>query len=353
MKVLHVMAGGDVGGAERIFLDNILALADDGEVEQAVVTRGVPYRVESLHSKNVPVYVAGFNKWLRFLTSRVLKKAINEFKPDIIQYWMGRAGTFAVTGDHINVAWYGGYYNTKKRFGNCDYHLAMTADIRNHIIDNGGVAPEKVGILHTLANLDETAKPINRAEFDTPDNVPLLLSLGRLHWKKGFDVLLKAMTDIPNCYAWIAGEGPLRAEIEHQIADLGLSERVRLLGWRNDREALLKTCDVCVFPSRYEPFGNVTVEAWAMKKPLVVTAAQGPKAYVRNEENGMLVAIDDVEGLRDSIKTVLSDTAIAKKIVQGGYDDYINIFSLPAFLKGCKGLYANIKAGSSIASIKD
>lgn len=347
MKVMHVMAGADVGGAERIFLDNVLALADEGVVEQAVVTRDEPYRVESLRSRNIPVYTAGFNKWFRFVTAHVLRKAIAEFEPDMIQYWMGRAGTFAVKGSHVNVAWYGGYYNPERRFFNCEYHLAMTADIRNHIIDKG-ISPEKVGILHTLANLNEDAVPVSRAEFDTPDHAPLLLALGRLHWKKGFDVLLNAMTGLPDCYAWIAGEGPLREEIEKQIKELGLSERVRLLGWRNDREELLKTCDICVFPSRYEPFGNVTVEAWAMKKPLVVTASQGPKAYVRHGENGMLVEIDDVDGLRDSIKTVLENPDVAEKIICGGYEDYVNIFSLPAFLKGCKALYERVLDGSSI-----
>jgi len=68
--------------------------------------------------------------------------------------------------------------------------------------------------------------------------------------------------------------------------DLGLESRVRFSGWRDDRAALLAAADICVFPSRYEPFGTVTVDAWAAKRPLIAAAAQGPKAYVTDGTDG-------------------------------------------------------------------
>ncbi len=54
----------------------------------------------------------------------------------------------------------------------------------------------------------EPRPPVDRADYDTPEDAPLLLALGRLHWRKGFDVLLAALETIPGAYLWVAGEGP-------------------------------------------------------------------------------------------------------------------------------------------------
>src|SRR5262249_59953116 len=89
------------------------------------------------------------------------------------------------------------------------------------------------------------------------------LRLPRLHEKKGLDVLLDALVELPQCMAWIAGDGPLEADLKARAARLGVKDRVRFLGWRMDRGALLAAADICVLPSRWEPFGTVMLEAWA------------------------------------------------------------------------------------------
>ncbi len=61
----------------------------------------------------------------------------------------------------------------------------------------------------------------------------------------------------------------------------------QFLGWRNDRGALLAASTFVAFPSRYEPFGTVTVDAWAASRPLVAADAVGPAAYVQDGVNGL------------------------------------------------------------------
>ena len=95
-------------------------------------------------------------------------------------------------------------------------------------------------------------------------------------------LILDAAARLPDLFVWIAGEGPLEAELKAQCTRLGLDQRVRFLGWRNDRGALLAACDVVAFPSRYEPFGTVTVDACAASRPLVAADAVGPAAYVKD-----------------------------------------------------------------------
>jgi glycosyltransferase involved in cell wall biosynthesis len=102
------------------------------------------------------------------------------------------------------------------------------------------------------------------------------------------------------------------------VRDLGIAERVKFLGWRTDRGALLKAADVCVFPSREEPFGNVVVEAWAYGVPLVAAASTGPAWLARNNEDTILVPVDDAEALAQGVRDVLASKDLASELVENG-----------------------------------
>jgi hypothetical protein len=102
---------------------------------------------------------------------------------------------------------------------------------------------------------------------------------------------------------------------------------VRFLGWRNDRKALLEACDVCVLPSRYEPFGTVIIEAWAMTKPLVATAAAGARQYVTDGATGLLCPIDDAAALADCLRRVLDDAPLRRAIAAAGHAAYLENFT--------------------------
>ena len=113
-------------------------------------------------------------------------------------------------------------------------------------------------------------------------------------------------------YLWIAGEGPMRGELERLINELNVGDRVKLLGWRSDRAALFQASDICVFSSRYEPFGTVFVQSWAQKIPLVTTCADGPKQFVRDGEDGLVVPIDDEKEMRKAIERLLDNSDFAE-----------------------------------------
>ncbi len=342
MKVMHVMAGAKTGGAENIFLEDVLALADAG-VEQAVVTRANnDFRLKSLKDRRIPTATASFSSWYGWPTTSTIRDMVRTFRPQIIQYWMGRAGTYAETGGAKTVGWYGGYYDVK-RFKNCEYHIGLTRDLVRHIVSQG-VPLAKTALIHTYAEFKD-ASPLSRAELNTPEGVPLLLALARLHWKKGLDILLRALANVPGPYLWIAGDGPLGSSLEQLAEQLGLSKRVRFLGWRDDRARLLAACDVCVFPSRYEPFGTVMVDAWAARRPLIAAAAQGPKAYVETERNGLLVDIDDIDGLANAIKRVISEQHLRETIVTGGRNTYDSMFTKAAFTRDSLAFYERVIRG--------
>lgn len=347
MRILHVIAGAKEGGAESIMMDAALALAEAG-IEQHVVTREHnESRLQALHEAGVPYTIASFDKLFREPTKNAIRDVAESFKPDVLHYWMGRAGTFAPKRfRERSVGWYGGYYKLD-RFKNCAWHVGMTKDIVRHILEQG--APEnRVSVLNSYANL-QIAPPTARATLDTPEDAPALLTLARLHWKKGIDTLLEALVGLPGVYAWIAGEGPLENDLKAMAKKLGVSDRVRWLGWRNDRANLLAACDVVAFPSRYEPFGNVTIEAWAAKKPLVVADAAGPAATVTNEHDALLVPKDDVSALREALRRVVEDGELAKRLVENGTRTYEAHFTKTAFVRASMALYEKIRRAAQDA----
>ncbi len=344
LKIMHVMAGAPQGGAENIFLESVLALAQ-ARLSQYVVTRpDNTYRLDQLRANNIPLSTASFDRIARWSTHRTLRKAIASFDPDIIQYWMGRAGTFAQNSRAINIGWYGGYYKMA-RFAKCEFHIGLTKDIVAHIHDQGAT-PAQTKLIHTYAEFSPCA-PTPRSSLETPENAPLLLALARLHVKKGLDIALNALTQIPDAYLWIAGDGPLKDELTELAKRLGLTERVRFLGWRDDRGALLAAADICIFPSRYEPFGTVMVDAWAAGAPLVAAAAAGPKAYVKTEENGLLIDIDDADALARAIMRILRDDRLRLKLIEGGRKTYRSQFTKEVFINTSAEFYQSALAQKS------
>jgi len=229
-----------------------------------------------------------------------------------------------------------------KDFTACDDFIGITPDLMRHLKD-GGADPARTSRIHTCSALPTAeAVPVARASLGTPDGVPLVLILARRHWKKGIDTLLKALADVPLAHLWIAGEGEKRATYEALTKSLGLEDRVRFLGWRDDRAGLLAAADICVMPSRYEPFGTVMAEAWSAGVPLIVAAAQGPLAYVRDGENGLMVPIDDAPALADAIKRVIADPDLRARLVAGGHRTYDTAFTKAAYVRGTLSFYRDV-----------
>ncbi|MEM9669386.1 MAG: glycosyltransferase [Pseudomonadota bacterium] len=342
MRVMHVMAGAPEGGAENIMLESVLALGEAG-LDQYVVTRPQnQFRLDCFAEAGIGYATCSFNKAAPFSTRRKLREAIERFKPDIIEYWMGRAGQFAPAKYRSrSIGWYGGYYKLE-RFKNCEWHIGLTKDLLRHIREQG-VEDDRSFIVHTYADFEDTA-PVDRSSFDTPVEAPVALALARLHEKKGLDTLLDAAKQVDGLYVWIAGDGPLEAALKAQSKALGLDDRVRFLGWRNDRGALLAACDMVAFPSRYEPFGTVTVDAWAAGKPLVAADAVGPAAYVEDGVSGLMVPKNDDEALATALRRVIEEDGLAGKLVDGGRAAYEAQFTKVAFQRDSIAVYQTIIA---------
>ena len=222
------------------------------------------------------------------------------------------------------IGWFGGPHDLK-RYRASDFYIGVTKELAQYIAQESQ-CPDRTFLIHTFGTL-EADEPVSRADFETPDDAPVVLLLSRMHQKKGVDTLLEAATGLEGVYFWLAGDGPDLEKYQKMATALDLDDRVRFLGWRTDRSALLDAADVCVLPSRYEPFGTVMAEAWYAKTPLVAAKADGPRQYVTHDKGGLLCEIDDVADLRRQLHRAIHDKALAAHLVENGSALYHATFS--------------------------
>ncbi len=354
MRILQVLAGAGHGGAEIAFVDMCIAMHEAGQHIE-VVTKANPVRVPRLREAGITVHLLPFGGGWDVFTKFVMRGIIKQFKPDIVQTWMSRASdktpgwsTSMGIPRYLNVARLGGYYKLKY-FKNTDYFVTITPDLKSYLMKNG-IKDDRVRHINNFAETEEIAAPVNRADYGVPENAPLLLGLGRLHSSKAFDTLIAVTARIEGVYLWIAGEGPDRAALEAQIEALNVGDRIKLLGWRNDRAALFQASDICMFTSRYEPFGTVFVQSWAQKVPVITSTADGPRQFVRNDEDGLVIEIDDETAMEGAIRRLIEDKSLAVRLVENGYQRYLGEFTKEKSVEGYLAFYSQMRRAENIAT---
>ena len=341
MSVLHLLGTAGEGGAETYFLDLVRALARDG-VGEAAAIRPNAHRERALKAAAVPVETFRFGGPLDVFTRPAVRRFAVRQDAKIAIAWMNRAARHTPKGPWARIGRLGGYYNLKYYRG-FDELVANTEDIADWIVSQGWPAG-KVRYIPNFAAAPPEAEPVDRASLDTPAGVPLLLGMGRLHESKAHDVSLAALVQIPDAFLWIAGAGPQEARLKAMAQALGVAPRVRFLGWRNDPSALYRAADVCVFPSRYEPLGNVVIQAWAHGLPVVAAASQGPAALIRDGEDGLLTPIDDADAFAAAVRRLLDEEGLAGGLADTGAARVEGEFSQAAVIHRWRTLFADYGA---------
>ena len=340
MRVMQIMAGGRHGGAETFFVDLVRALAARG-VPQLVVTRPFAERVTVLELSGVQVETAHFGGPLDLITGFKLQNAAGRFAPDVVVAWMNRAAAVMPRGNFLRLGRLGGYYDLKY-YKRCDALICNTADIRDYVIAAGWPA-ERAFHIPNFSPV-EGDPPASRMTLNTPHDAKVILVLARLERSKGVDTAIRALVDIPGAVLWIAGEGHEKQNLERLAATLSVGERVRFLGWRSDRSALLRAADVCLVASRDEPFGNVVVNAWSHGVALVATRSKGPGALIADGADGLLVAIDDADEMATAINRLLLDAPLAQRLVSNGKARAAGAFSEQAVIAQYLDLFKALAA---------
>lgn len=292
MKVACALGAKEFGGAEKFAVRLIKEFADRGVQVFACLSNRSSYLDQLKDYPNVTLKAYTFGSWWDFGTKSQMRKDLIAFQPAYVLSFMSRAAWHVPWIKGIpHIGRLGGYYDLKY-FKTCDVFVGITQDLCKHIQAHTDRPTQ------WISNFATDYKAI--AEARTFANKPTrVLALGRYHTNKAFDTLIKAVARVPELSLTLVGEGPERANLEQLIADLNVADRVHLTGWMMDIAEPLREADIFVVPSRHEPLGSVTMEAWSAKLPVIAADTMGPASVITPNKDGIIFPIDDVDALTD------------------------------------------------------
>jgi glycosyltransferase involved in cell wall biosynthesis len=350
---LHLIGSKGLGGAER-WADRFAgALAECGAPAAVGVRAGSA--VEQLCFGGLPVHRLPFLTVWDPLSRQAVRRLVRTLKPDVVQTYMGRATRLARLGGRpVHVARLGGYYSLGP-YRHADAWIANTRGLRDWMIA-GGLPAQRV---HHIYNFAQPAEPrparqidALRASLDIPDDALVLLTPARLVPVKGHAGLLDAAALLPAEIAgrrWrlvLLGDGPLQQVLARRAQSNGVAERLVWAGWQPAPGAFLQMADLVVFPSRdAETLGNVILEAWAWRRPLVVTRFRGARELVRHGEDAWSVPCDDPPALAEGIKRVLGDAELRAGMSARGSERIARDFAREIIMGQYRDLYARLAGG--------
>lgn len=184
------------------------------------------------------------------------------------------------------------------------------------------------------------------------DDALIIGSVGRLDRMKAHDILLQAITQVDDVQVIILGEGEQRAALEQLAIDLGIRDRVALLGWVDDPRAYLSNFDVFVLPSRSEGFPLAIVEAMLASRPVVATKVGSIAEAVIHQETGLLIEKDDIDGLAAALRCLKADAALRDRLGQRGREVAIAHFTATQMAKRYEQIWRNVLATPRSARLR-
>lgn len=202
--------------------------------------------------------------------------------------------------------------------------LVVVAQIDAEIGVAAGIGqPTQYALVRSAVDVDRlrataASRATARRALGIPEGVPVVGTVTRLCRQKDPETLLRAarlMVELrPDARVVVVGDGPLRANVERTIDELGLHESVTLLGRRSDVDRLLPGFDAFVLSSRWEGLPRVVVEAMAAGLPVVSTDVGGIGEAVEDQVSGLLVPPGDAVALGNALVRVLADRALSARL---------------------------------------
>ena len=295
--VLSVYLGKTRGGIEIVMIDYAKALSSLGYESYLLSSKGRDY-IDYLRNSGLKLNLL-FSRSINPFTILQFIFFLRRLKPEVVFLH----GTRAIL---IGSKWYirklfpkikfvgVSHGVTDKRYSKLEYVIAITKFLANSFKD--------LGIPHIYFCPNKTR--ILPFEEQRNRRDPIVIgSIGRLSSSKGFDVLINALKVLKqrgfSFKLRLAGFSLEDLEKGIDISDI--SDEIEVLGWISDKESFYKSIDIYVSASRVEPFGLTIIEAISHSIAVIATETQGGKEIISSGENGVLVSLEDYQGLSEAI----------------------------------------------------
>jgi glycosyltransferase involved in cell wall biosynthesis len=319
MRVLQVDAGREWRGGQNQVRLLCRELARDKHVEQILVTRQDGELARRAGADGVTVRGTAWEIGLDPRAWWNLRRTISAFQPDIVHVHDSHALTLAATvavGRTLvatrRVDFHVGRFGAWRR---PDRIIAVSEAVKQVLIGDG-LAPDGITVVPDGIDPDEIRQaavpPLDiRSQLRLPPDALLAVNAAALVDHKDQKTLIRAAgaarTLEPRLHWVIAGEGPQREALAAEITRLELQDRVHLVGWIDRIEALIAAADIFVMSSRTEGLGSVILNALALDRPVVATAAGGVPEILPPE---LLVPPGGAEALAHKVAHVLHNPTV-------------------------------------------
>ncbi|MCZ7530352.1 MAG: glycosyltransferase family 4 protein [Acidimicrobiia bacterium] len=224
----------------------------------------------------------------------------------------------------------------RRIFERVDAHVAVGERSARAVEEFIGL---QVGSVETIYN---GVPDIELDVLPRPGDGPVIGALGRLDEQKGFDVLVRALVDLPGVTAVVVGEGPERARLDALAGELGVADRFEIVDWPSQPRDWLTTFDVFVLPSRFEILPLAIVQAMLAGLPIVTTRVGSVDEAVRDGETGVFIAPEQPRALAEVVRGLLSDPSRRKKMGEAGRRFALERFSMETTTAEFEALYDEI-----------
>jgi glycosyltransferase involved in cell wall biosynthesis len=174
-----------------------------------------------------------------------------------------------------------------------------------------------------------------------------MVAMGRFVAWKGFDMVLNALSLLPNGQGELdlIGDGPERKRLEGLVDKLSLSSRVRFHGYQSNPFPILRQSSFGILPSRFEPFGNVIVEMFAVGLPVIAFDVNyGPREIIRNGENGILLRDRNPSDLAQAMAQLLADAELRKRLGKQAHEDAVERYSMKKAISSYEECFALLRS---------
>lgn len=366
MKVLLVVTGMSMGGAERVVADLADAFVKAGSEVLLVYLKG-PLQVRPKRPE-VELACLGMESAKDMLTGYVkFVRLVRGFQPDVVHSHMFHATMMARLArltvpipamiSTMHTAYDGGrlralLYRLTDRL--TDISTNVSCEAVDEFVATGAVREGRMVTVHNGIAVDEfRASPATRARiretFGIEPGCKLFVAAGRLGWSKDYPNMFKALERLPpdlDYQLLIAGDGGLRQSLMEMVANLGLSPRVRFLGIREDIPQLMSAADVFLLSSVGEGFGLVVAEAMSCECVVVATDSGGVREVLGDA--GYLVPSRDPAALANAIVAAAGlSPDEAAELGKRARQRVVERYSFDRAVDKWQALYADLMKGAS------
>lgn len=362
-KILHIIGGGEIGGAEQHVLSLLKNIDQDRFDPHLVCLIKGPFSKLAMENK-IPTHTIPMHFPLDITPLPALIRYSKQQGIDLIHTHGSRAnllgrlgakflGVPCLTTVHSSLAHdYLSPWSAQIALGLDRLTLPLTSGIitvseylAQEVALRGGRNIETIYNGYSAISFDDPsfARPHFRQKWGIPNDALVLGTIGRLHPTKGQIYLIKAAVQLhhrfPNLHLLLIGDGPLRQNLSSELKKLNIPHT--FTGFLPQAYRALRAIDLFVLPSISEGMGLVLLEAMQAEVPIVASSVGGVPEIVRDGIEGLLFSPADVTALTKACSSILENHTLAVSLIEAGRNRW-PMFSIDSMVRETEQVYTHL-----------